>query len=267
VLSNVSRIENGITEAGFIFIENDSADPTREILMRWGSNKENFNLLDAPGLGNLPIRTLRLEYLRNLCAEYLRGNTTFKNYDYVVVLDMDDSNAFTLNFTNFYTSIDFIGQEKTRAAIFANQIGHYYDMWALRHKVLCPHDPWEEVLDYAVLNNVSDEVAFCETFKKKIFCLEQNLKPIEVDSAFGGLGIYKLAYYLNNPNPYLGSKVKMLKDQNYLQAVRLQICEHVHFNSGIRSQGGLLFINPCLINSVYSAPVYPASAYRSLVFH
>ena len=71
-------------------------------------------------------------------------------------------------------------------------------MWTLRHKTICPGDAWEEVLDYSIKNKVSDQIAYENTLKKRKFDLKHNELPLEVDSAFGGFGIYKMKYVLNN---------------------------------------------------------------------
>ena len=91
------------------------------------------------------------------------------------------------------------------------------------------------------------------------------MAPIEVNSAFGGLGIYKLNFILNNPNPYLGSKVKILEISPQINFCKVQICEHVHFHQGIRALGGKLVILPELINGINKATVNP-SFFRSLNF-
>jgi hypothetical protein len=139
-------------------------------------------------------------------------------------------------------------------------------MWTLRHPVLCPHDIWEEVFDYSFKNHVSDEVAFNETFKRRLFSLSPDASPVEVDSAFGGFGIYKLSYVLQNKNPYLGSKVKLLQNPNPFQIVRWQVCEHVHFNLGIRNLGGKLFILPQLVNANNARGYFPPSSWREFLF-
>ena len=90
---------------------------------------------------------------------------------------------------------------------------------------------------------------------------------LEVDSAFGGFGIYKLSYALNSKNPYLGSQVKVLTDENsQVNIFRWEVCEHVQFNIGIRNIGGRLFIKPDLINSTNSGMEFPPSAFRNFIF-
>jgi hypothetical protein len=265
-LSNIERVGSLASDVGYIIIENDSIDETKKILSDWGASRLNFSLITLDGLGMLPIRTLRLEYLRNICIEYIKTSELFRTYTHMMILDLDDSNAFTIDINSIAASIKFLDEDHSRAAIFANQIGHYYDLWALRHDDLCPLDAWEEVFDYTLAHNVSDEVAFENTFKNRIFSLDKGMPPLEVRSAFGGLGVYKMQYILKNPNPYLGSKIKLIGVGSNMKVSRWQVCEHVHFNEGITNLGGKLFINPQMINGVYSSPIYPPSAYKSLIF-
>ena len=59
---------------------------------------------------------------------------------------------------------------------------------------------------------------------------------IEVDSAFGGLGIYKIDFLR-------GLRYKGLNDHGE------ELCEHVPFHKAIKANGGRIFINPSLINA------------------
>ena len=121
-------------------------------------------------------------------------------------------------------------------------------------------------MDYKAAHpEVTDEEAFNQTFKKRVHTFSPSERPFEVDSAFGGLGIYRMSYILKNPNPYLGSKIKSLPSQDGVFKVsRRMICEHVHFNKGIKNLGGKLYVWPSLINSEIRDPVFPH--YPQLLF-
>jgi len=267
VLRTINQISELFKDSGYVFLENDSSDATKKILNEWGRSKKNFTFLNMDGLGQLPIRTLRLEYLRNACIEFIKSEISINGFDYLIILDMDDVNSSGLDVSKISESIEFLEKEKERAGVFANQSGTYYDMWALRHKIICPHDVWEEIFDYVQAFKVSDEVAYQNTLQKRIFSLGLQDDYLEVDSAFGGLGIYKLAYVLKNPNPYLGSKVKVVKNDAGIPMIfKFQSCEHVHFHLGIRGCGGKLFIKPNLVNGKNEGLQFPPSAYRGMTF-
>lgn len=183
-----------------------------------------------------------------------------------MVIDMDDAFCYPINQSVVLESINFILSEIDNAAIFSNQIGTYYDMWALRHKTICDVDIWEELFDYVRENKVTDVEAFNATFKRKIFSINKDNNIFEVDSAFGGYGIYKLNYIINNKSPYLGSKVKVLDLEPNINICRWSMCEHVNFHNGIQNQGGKLFINPKLITGENINIEFPAYGYRNMIF-
>lgn len=267
VLETIGRLSEIFKESAYVFLENDSSDATKKILTDWGRSRTNFNFLNMDGLGQLPIRTLRLEYLRNAYVQYIKNDSELNQFDYLIILDMDDVNSHGLDLEKITDTISFLDDAKDRAAVFANQDGTYYDMWALRHKTICPNDIWEEIFDYVQSYKVSDEVAYQNTIQKRIFSIDLQDDYLEVDSAFGGLGIYKLSYVLNNPNPYLGSKVKVVKNEAGIPMIfKFQSCEHVHFHLGIRGCGGKLFIKPNLVNGKNDGLQFPPSAYRGMTF-
>jgi glycosyltransferase involved in cell wall biosynthesis len=266
VLGNIERIASLFGEAAFVFVENDSTDSTKAIFQSWARGKKGFDLLNLDGLDAIQQRGLRLEVARNTYLEYIRSNTRLAGFDYLVVLDLDEINTMAVNLMHVENAVSFLEEKPDSAGVFANQIGVYYDMWTLRHPVLCPQDIWEEVFDYSFKNDVSDEAAYNETFKRRLFSLSPDAGPVEVDSAFGGFGIYKLNYALKNKNPYLGSKVKVLQNSAQRKIARWQVCEHVHFNLGIRNLGGRLFIFPQLVNANTERSYFPPSSWREYLF-
>lgn len=267
VLENVDRLASLFQEAAFVFVENDSKDDTKRVLSDWGKNKNNFHLINLDGLGNIPVRTLRLEMARNVYLELIKNHPRLNGHDYLCVLDMDNVSSRPIEVSAFEAALDFLEAAPDNAGVFANQNGTYYDMWALLHKELCPVDIWEEVLDYALAHNVSDQEAFDQTFAKRILSIDPSSPPIEVDSAFGGLGIYKMQYVINNPNQYLGSRVKVhVESDGSIKIFRMQTCDHPNFNMGVRNQGGRLFILPWLINGENSGLSFHCSAFRGMIF-
>ena len=69
----------------------------------------------------------------------------------------------------------------------------------------------------------------------RMISINHDKTPIEVDSAFGGLGIYKKSAILSSS--YIGV------DDN-----REEFCEHVHLHTVMREKGLRLYIVPSLIN-------------------
>jgi len=266
IFENINKISQYAEKAAYIFIENDSKDATKNGLIEWGKGKINYNFINLDGLKQIPIRTLRLEFMRNAYLEIIKKSKRLSEYDILVIIDMDDANTFPLDSIQIDSALRFLMESPERAAVFANQAGKYYDIWALRHKDLCPSDAWEEVFDMVRQNNCSDEEAFREKFANRIPKFESNHEPIEVDSDFGGLGIYKISYIKKSRNPYLGSKMKFISDDPEIKICRWAQCEHVHFHEGIRNSGGKLYIYPGLINDGDGDYEFPSSAYRHFIF-
>jgi hypothetical protein len=268
VLANIERLSALFSNSAFVFVENDSADATRQLLVQWGAGRPRFWYFDLSGLGQVPVRTLRLEYARNVYLEFIRADSVFADFDTLCILDMDEIGAHPVSVGAFRSAVDFLHRTPNCAGVFANRLGLYYDLWALREPRLCPGDVWYEVLEWAQRYATSDEEAFAQTFAKRVVVFSPGSPPVEVDSAFGGLGIYDLDRVRRAPNPYLGSRVHVLRRRDgTLVQFRMQQCEHVHFHAGLRQRGGRLFILPDLINGITSVSgKVPASAYRNLCF-
>ena len=176
-------------------------------------------------------------------------------------MDMDDRGAYPLSLDAVKAALMFLNEKVERAAVFANQLIRYYDLWALRHPQLCPFDFWHEVLDHA-LQGKTDQAAFDAVYTQVLKRVPHDMEPIEVESAFGGLGIYKMNYVVNNKMRYIGRLCRYINGAP-MGFVELQTCEHVTFHQGISALGGKMFIMPQLINSNQDSSFNP-SAYRTL---
>ena len=261
VLANMALVASQFAEAAFVFVENDSADATAAHLQAFGGDQAHFILEQLPGLAQRHRgRTERLAAARNHYLKLIRGSR-LRGFDYLLVFDMDEVNAAGQPPDNFLRAIEFLESAPDHAAVFANQAGCYYDMWALRHAGACPGDVWEEVFDYALAHAVSDQAAFDATFAKRIFKLGRDSAPVEVDSAFGGLGIYRMASVLEGE--YIGRRDKAVVVAGRTHHLLWQVCEHVSFHAAIRARGGRLFIAPWLLNAQCTAN-FPPSAFRGL---
>ena len=82
---------------------------------------------------------------------------------------------------------------------------------------------------------LKSKIAKQKALKSRSFRFPKSLKPFEVDSAFGGLAIYKRDA-LNNVR-YIG-----INDNGS------EVCEHVALNKQIKEKGCKIYINPKLIN-------------------
>jgi hypothetical protein len=269
VLANIGRAASQFTEVAFVFVENNSVDSTADRLRNFGKNWEHFFLEQLPGLdARCPRRTERLAIARNHYMDVIR-QSTMRNHEYLFVFDMDEINSLPLVLGNLMGALHLLDSAPDHAAVFANQFHYYYDMYALRHHQLCPMDPWEEVFDYVRSHRVSDQAAFDATYAKRMMSIDPHQQTaIEVESAFGGLGVYRTSYAIDGV--YCGSRSKTIIEDGRERNLQWQVCEHVSFHSDIRSRGGRLLIAPWLVNCQFT-PLKPGEAvpfspsqYRSL---
>jgi FkbM family methyltransferase len=233
VLGNIERIAGSFLDWAAIIIENDSQDQTKSILRQWsaGTNAK-ARIVELDGLGReFPMKTERLAYARNRCLEEIE-RSELSAFDYLVVIDMDFPNAVPLRVQSFVEAVSFLEEREDVAGVFANSVPLYYDVWALREKNWCNNDCWAEAR--AARESIGAEAARQQFVRARQVFVDPEREPIEVDSAFGGLAIYKLPVALKSS--YLGSEDG------------IKICEHVFFNRGIRELGYRLFILPSLLN-------------------
>ncbi|WP_185955364.1 hypothetical protein [Tepidiphilus sp. J10] len=252
IATEILRLKSAFTGAknlSFIVIESDSSDDTVVALERLRKEVAGFSYVS---LGNLreryPRRTERLAYCRNYYLKLIsEGVAAGSDVDYVVVADLDGVNS-QLTAAAVRSCWDLQGWD----VCTANQDGPYYDIWALRHSMWSPCDCWEQAAMIRSLGGSAYQSVFGSVYSKMIK-IDKSLPWIEVDSAFGGLAIYKKTFAL--ASAYVG-----LNQQGQ------EVCEHVEFHRTIRERGGRIFINPKLINARIVEHARYAAGFRRAVF-
>lgn len=212
----------------FLIIESDSSDKTLDELEKIKTRMYNFDYIS---LGKLEStysgRIERLTKCRNVYVNAIRFNEKYTDVGYIVIIDFDiRNNRLNLGVLNSWIA------QKNWAALFANQTGCYYDIYALR-KI-----GWNEIdcfAEYKMLRlTLPTELAKKRAIWSKMIRISRNAKPIKVDSAFGGLAIYRrevFTRYDYQPN-----------------SKRFDESEHVALNSKIEDDLGDLLIVPNLTN-------------------
>jgi hypothetical protein len=116
----------------------------------------------------------------------------------------------------------------------ANQAAPYYDIYALRHPEWSPNDGWhyESNLRSKGMNPLS---AREKAIYSRMITIDPRGEWIPVDSAFGGLAIYKRELFEN------ARYSSVLPNGDH-------VCEHVTLHHTMRLAGARLFINPALVN-------------------
>lgn len=214
----------------WLVVESDSEDATVEVLEKLKS-KKNFDFISLGKLSpTYPKRTERIAICRNRYLEEIRVNEKYINYDFIVVADLDGVNSeLTQSAVKSCWKIDTKWD-----ACFANQSTAYYDIYALRHKVWCPTDCFE-TRDFLMKHGISKFKARQSTILSRMIKIKKDEKPIEVESAFGGLGVYKRNTLISADYKGVNSKGE-------------EVCEHVYLHSKMRENSFKLYIIPSLIN-------------------
>lgn len=232
VLDNLERIAETYAETFFVFAVSDSSDDTSKQLETWIANGRNGRVLDLGTLEpTIPVRTARIAHARNACLDAVRDSIAMA-YDHLIVVDLDDVLDGDLAIDAVRQAADWLDAAPERAGVFANAAPRYYDIWALRHESWCPGDCW-----HAIWGRSADQSFEAAKFRESLFrqiVLPATMPPIAVQSAFGGLGLYKMPFA--RQSAYAGID---LQDR--------PVSEHVAFNEAIRKAGGRLHILPSLI--------------------
>jgi hypothetical protein len=232
-----------------VVFENDSTDGTGDQLTRFFPEAIDRSITSLTGLDQrLPHRTERIAFGRNMVAAILRADP-FNQFDFVVLLDFDDVNEAPVNLDVYATTFEQLASDERWGAAFANSRGLYYDMWALRHPQVCPADVWLSCEIARLKGECSEVEAFHKHFLSRLFVLPTDLQPFDVESAFGGLGIYKLACFTGAAASYRGDQLCAFAAHGARYVLHYQACEHVSFHEAVRHQTGLsLRIVPNLVN-------------------
>lgn len=234
LLKDVTRIIQCLEEAKSIkwfIVESNSKDNTVEILDQLASMVPNFSYkcLDHSSRAN-NCRTIALAEARNMYLSEIRINPSFFEADYVVVMDFNGLNN-QINKASFQSCFEYNFWD----VCTANQNGPYYDIWALRHKLWSPNDCWDSHKFFRQYMK-SPEKALFTSVHSRMITIPTSSDWIEVDSAFGGLAIYKKATF-------------MVGEYHGTDQFGQPVCEHVPFHKYLTENKYRIFINPRFINT------------------
>jgi hypothetical protein len=210
-------------------VESDSSDDSAARLQRWAGGRERAAAISLGALRErLPSRTARIAHCRNACLDWLRAQVAHAPIEQVLVADLD----------GVVDRLDASGLASCWArgdwdACTANVEGPYYDLWALRHPHWCPGDCWAEADALAALGAGPERARLAAVYARMLR-ISPEAPWIEVDSAFGGLALYRSA-------PLLEARY------DGLAADGREVCEHVTLHARMRAAGARLWINPRLL--------------------
>lgn len=224
VLRNLDTVASWWKEAKIVLFENDSTDKTPEILHAWIAEKGGHReIVQETGLHErITGRTTRLAHIRNRLLYHV---PTW--FDYVFMVDLDDVFRAPVQKESFESCFRLDNWDVITAMGHA---GYYYDVWALRVPGLIESDCWQDV--YRLRNSgMSNEEAVDTAISKCNRFMNAVTEPIVVHSAFNvGMlmkvsTIHPCCRYSGNVNGW-------------------EICEHVPFQTCLRSHGARIIFNP-----------------------
>ena len=250
IFKNMYMITKLFKEYKIIIFENNSTDDTHQLLSHYQKKDSNCILLSEKKLP-IPSRfhAHRVAYCRNKLLE--RIHESFGEYDYMVMMDMDDVCASLLQIVHFKN----IFKNSTWDAVSFNK-SPYYDLWALRYTPF-----------HHNFRNLSNNPKRYNYYRH---CLEEDIAKrlkkksmISVLSAFGGFAIYKIPkiknckYDARNRDIFI-SRIYYAED-----------CEHVAFHHQMREKNDarIFLSSSILFPSNVPNKVLPSSLMSRLISH
>ncbi len=229
-IERLSKAFSRFTKLDWFLVESGSNDASLSVLDHHSNRMNNFQYRHLLIDSSLK-RTENMAVARNTYLDYLRENSRLDSYQYVIVADFNNLNSKLEK-----VAVDSCFDNPTWDVVTANQEGRYYDAWALRHPLWSPNDCWEQHEFFRKYTRFP-ESAVTYSMRSRMLRIPKDSEWIEVDSAFGGLAIYKASFLGSNAR-YSGIK----EDGK-------QICEHVPFHSNLKNEGATIFVNPAFINA------------------
>ena len=220
---SLELIFNSVPKYQCWIIESNSEDNTLELLNKWAAEDPRRTVVSLGWLHE-PSRTRRIAQCRNKYMEL--AEPYFSEHSEILMVDLDD--ILNLDST-FKEQLDGCFTRTDWDALGANRHDKYYDIWALRSRVLgIQYDCWAMATcgksEYVLTH---DGFRHIDPKERYVYSHQRNYPAgnwIPVESAFGGLVIYKTT---------------AIKGRRYIG----DTCEHVSFNTGLK-----MFINTNLFS-------------------
>lgn len=234
IKKDVARFQQalkGSINLKWLLIESDSDDRSVAELESLSKTIDNFNFITLGVLANqIPIHTERLATCRNKYLSEISNNKKYEQVKFVLMADFDG-----INNRISAQAIASCFERHDWDVCTANQLGPYYDIYALRAENWSPNNCYQHK-NYLIKQGWSRRHAHFNAVYSRMIVIPTDADWIAVDSAFGGLGIYKRDVIVNLKY--------QATDEN-----GVAICEHVGFHKAIKNNGYQIFINPRLINA------------------
>jgi hypothetical protein len=237
VVSDLLRILSAAEEilpAKAFIVESDSSDDTIAKLTELSAKDSRVRFVSLGAVANtLPDRIERLRYCRNRYVNEIRETPLYHDCDLIIVADLDGINT-RINMAAFQIALN---SELVWDALAANQSARYYDILALRHSLWSPNN-WEREAEW-LTPFLGKKAAKKHAMRDRMIRIPPTAAPILVDSAFGGLCIYRR--WVFDQCDYSEDPINSYGEN-----------EHVTIHRKVNLNGGKIFIHPGLINSSWT---------------
>jgi hypothetical protein len=233
-LSRIAEFMNVVADSSCFIVTNDNTDDTARVIHDWARDSEQRFVLTLDGLiDSCAVREDRLAIARNSYLLNVMSRGVVDD-ELLIVMDLDGPNC-DINVSDIIKAVARAGNGWD--ALFANQQDAYYDIFALRHPIWSPGDCWAEVNEATTFpfRNRKKIRAIKQMIGRRQFKIPTNSPLIRVQSAFGGLGIYRA-------NALKCSWYGSRSEDGSLQ------CEHVALHRSMIRRGAKLFIAPEILN-------------------
>ncbi len=206
-LARIEYLSSFFHDANFAIFENDSKDRSADILLDWQPEYPKFII--SKKLNRAKFESVKsVERIENMsyCRTELQKQIYAINHnepsDFVILLDMDIEGGFS--YEGIFNSLSFnVDATASNSLFYKDNIRFFYDSYALK------------------TNTTMTDI------EKQALIYHRGQNIIKVDSAFGGLCIYKMDKYL---------------DGSYHTDDAEHWCEHQGFSKNMN-----IYINPSQI--------------------
>ncbi|KAK7234510.1 alpha-1,3-mannosyltransferase [Aureococcus anophagefferens] len=246
-LEGVARVATdccgGGGPAGWVLFENDSDDGTLAVLEAFRRAGPRRHVVSEVGLDAwLPKRTHRLAHGRNMLLRRVELLGWLAGATLLVIADLDDVNK-VVDLGGAAIACGLVAGGSLDVAT-ANQPRRYYDLWALR-TARAPGNSWARAARYDANRYAAGLSFFFPEMSHGADALPATGDPVEVLSAFGGLGVFSCAALRDRGDPgrlapglvYDGRDAAMAPGACF-PWLEGQDCEHCAFFAALRAHRG-----------------------------
>lgn len=196
-----------------VIFENDSKDRTKDLLASWSKKNQNVTIISKDFKNKKRPSIQFLADARNFYIDEIQ-KPDYDDFNVLIVVDMDMSYGFDMRGI-YHSFASWDSWDAMASNGVSNSEGEMYDAFAFRNSEFPwahyqkPKTYWEEIVPKI----------------QRVYPVTSALVP--VDSAFGGLAIYKR------------DKLKGCRYQSIMGD-----CEHIEFHKCLKQNKGIMFMNP-----------------------